>query len=1091
MWQCGRPPDLRQFLADAGPLSPQQLAAVLAVDQRERWQAGEPVPAETYLRDFPALRDDTELALELVYGEFLLREERGEAPTLTDYLRRFPQYAARLAQQGEVHQALVSSSGPGSTLLGRYDAPGHPPQPARRPDVPGYEILCELGRGGMGVVYKARQTALGRLVALKMLRDAYAGPEELARFRREAEAVARLQHPNVVQIYEVGEHNGRPYLALEFVGGGSLDGMLRGRPQPARTAAELLATVARAVHHAHQRGILHRDLKPGNVLLAACGVALPTPGTSAPPQAALIPKVADFGLAKCLDGNGGDTTPIGALLGTPGYMGPEQAAGRTEAIGPRTDVYSLGAILYEMLTGRAPFCSPSLADTLQQVRTEEPVPPRRLQPTVPRDLESICLKCLEKEASRRYATAAAFADDLHRFLEGKPVLARPAGVLDRARKWARRRPAVAALVAVTALALLLLSAGGWWSWLQVRRAAAGEADQRRRAEQSFRQALDAVDQMLTEVGAVDLADVPQMEPVRRRLLLKVLAFFNDFLSERGDDPAVRLEAARAHGRCGDVLALQGQPEEACEQYERAIALLEQVPAGPDQRRELARNANNLGALLKKMGRFAAAEEACRRALSLREGLADEFPGRPEYRQELAATRYLLGALLAPQRARQTEAADCYAAAQEAQQRLADDFPSELDYRRDLARTLNNLGILQWEAGRPEAADSFRQAEERQRELVAKARHVAHYRRELARTLLNRGTLLEGRQDAAGARKAYEEARDLLRRLVSDHGTVPEYRHELAGAHHLLGRLLRDQGQGKDAELALNAAADLCRELREEVPLEPRYGRELGLIYLDLGILQEDAGRPREAEATYRLGLDVQQALVVAFREVPGHHSELGCTRENLGALLARRGGQEEVAVLAGFLLSGAARNPWHAVDLPARAGLAGGALREARECLRGAVAEQQLALEQLDAPSPRYQDALRNHYFLLAEIRLQLGEHAEAAEAAERRLPPFLPARPADYSCAAEFLVRCASVAADDPRLPSEWRRATQENYAERAVDLLEQGLKQANAQPRETSTLVDRMRRQECYKLLRGRPKFKRLLEEAGKGLKASAGKG
>jgi tetratricopeptide (TPR) repeat protein len=1099
LWRRGERPELRRFLAEVGPLSSRELAGVLAVDQRERWLAGERVPAETYLRDYPALQEDAELALELVYGEFLLREEMGEAPALADYVRRFPQYAARLAQQAEVHQALAATSAEvlDKTLVGGGN---FSPRPSRWPIVPGYEVLCELGRGGMGVVYKARQTALGRLVSLKMLRDAYAGPEELARFRREAEAVARLQHPNVVQIYEVGEHDGRPYLALEFVDGGSLDRLLRGRPQPARAAAELLVTLARAVAHAHQQGVVHRDLKPANILLQGKRSTDDTDCTdkknssfssveSVSSVDRFIPKVADFGLAKHLDASGGATTPDGALLGTPGYMAPEQAAGRTETVGPLADVYALGTILYECLSGRPPFNSLNWAEALEQVRAEEPLPPRRLQPSVPRDLESICLKCLEKDPRRRYATAAALADDLQRFLDGKPVLARPAGVLGRAGKWARRRPAVAALVAVSALAVLLLSGGGWWSWLQVRRAAESEATHRQRAEQSFRQALDAVDQMLTEVGAVDLADVPQVEPVRRRLLLKALDFFNDFLKERGDDPAVRFEAARAHGRCGDVLALQGQPEEARSHYDQAVALLERMSAGSEQRRELGRNANNRGALLKKMGRFAEAEADYRRALVLRQGLADEFPDRPECRQELAATHYLLGALLAPQRGRQKEAADDYAAARETQQRLAEDFPDEPEYQRDLARTLNNLGILQWEAGRREADDSFRQAEERQRGLVAKARHVPHYRRELARTLLNRGTLLESRHDAAAARKAFEEARDLLRRLANDYATVPEYRHELAGAYHLLGRLLRDQDQGQEAEAALNTAADLCRELRREVPLEPRYGRELGLVYLDLGILQEDASRLREAEANYRRGLEVQQALADGFREVPGHHNELGCMRETLGSLLARRGNQQDVELLAGLLLTGAARHPWHAIDLPVRTRLAEDTLREARDSLRGAVAEQQLALEQLDAPSPRYQEALRNHYFLLAEVHLQLGGHAAAAEAAQRRLPPFLPARPADYSCAAEFLVRCATLAANDPRLPPDERRAAADGYADRAVDLLEQGLKRPDARPREIDTLIERLRRQESYEPLRARPKFKRLLDEAGKNLRTGVG--
>jgi WD40 repeat protein/tRNA A-37 threonylcarbamoyl transferase component Bud32 len=318
------------------------------------------------------------------------------------------------------------------------------PAAAPRLTLPGYEILGELGRGGMGVVYKARQLKLGRLVALKVvLTGAHAAVEELERFRREAEAVARLQHPNIVQIYEVGEHDGQPYLALELAEGGGLDRQLRRGPLASSSAATLVKTLAGAVAHAHEHRIIHRDLKPANVLLAADG----------------NPKVTDFGLAKQLDSPAGQTQS-GAILGTPSYMAPEQAAGKTRLVGPATDIYALGAILYETLTGRPPFLAETALDTLQQVLVQEALPPRRLQPKVPRDLETVCLKCLEKSPARRYGSARDLADDLGRFLAGEPVRARPIGPWERARKWVRRRPALAALLAVSAVAALALAGGG-------------------------------------------------------------------------------------------------------------------------------------------------------------------------------------------------------------------------------------------------------------------------------------------------------------------------------------------------------------------------------------------------------------------------------------------------------------------------------------------------------------------------------------------------------------------------------------------------------------------------------------------------------
>jgi serine/threonine-protein kinase len=286
-------------------------------------------------------------------------------------------------------------------------------QDASLPRIPGYEVEALLGRGGMGVVYRARHLRLNRPVALKMLlAGVYAGPDVQARFQREAEAVASLRHANIVQVHDVGDHEGRPYFTMEFVEGGSLAQALAGTPQPARQAAALLDTLAQAVQVAHQGGIVHRDLKPANILLTADGT----------------PKITDFGLARRLE-NGAGLSQSGATLGTPSYMAPEQARGQRHAIGPAVDVYALGAVLYELLTGRPPFRGETPTETVLQVISQEPVPPSRLNAKVPHDLETICLKCLEKDPQRRYATAAALAEDLERFGQGKPIAARPAGLL--------------------------------------------------------------------------------------------------------------------------------------------------------------------------------------------------------------------------------------------------------------------------------------------------------------------------------------------------------------------------------------------------------------------------------------------------------------------------------------------------------------------------------------------------------------------------------------------------------------------------------------------------------------------------------------
>src|ERR1051325_7039015 len=315
------------------------------------------------------------------------------------------------------------------------------------PSLPGYEILDVLGRGGMGVVYKARHIGLNRLVALKMIiAGSHAGPVEQARFRIEAEAVARLQHPNIVQIYDVGADQGQPFLALELVDGG-LAGRLTGSPLPVVQAARGICTLARGVHHAHLHGIVHRDLKPANILITQNGVV----------------KITDFGMAKLMTGADAGPTQTGAVLGTPSYMAPEQAKGKTKEIGPAADIDGLGAILCELLTGRPPFRTDNMLETLEQVRNLEPVPPAALCPKLPRDLETICLKCLQKDPANRYASAEALAMDLDAFLAGEAIQTRRAGPAERLLHWIRRRPTEALLFTAAIVILVGLCVGAVWS----------------------------------------------------------------------------------------------------------------------------------------------------------------------------------------------------------------------------------------------------------------------------------------------------------------------------------------------------------------------------------------------------------------------------------------------------------------------------------------------------------------------------------------------------------------------------------------------------------------------------------------------------
>ncbi len=330
------------------------------------------------------------------------------------------------------------------------------------PDIPGYTILEQLGRGGMGVVYKAKQDALGRVVAIKMVLESHAQGESRVRFLTEAESVARFHHPNIVQIYEIGEVQGRPFFSLEYVDGGNLEEQLAERPTDWKQAAKTMVLLANAVHAAHQNGIIHRDLKPANILLTKDGT----------------PKITDFGIARRLDAD--RQTKTGNILGTPSYMAPEQALGKNDELGPAADIYSLGAILYDMLTGRPPFEAATTLDTLMQAVTRDPIPPRVLQPSIPLDIDVICLKCLEKKAEKRYASALALAEDLGHLIRGEPIEARAISRLERAARWSKRNPAWATLIGVSAVALVgLVATGGWFTrklQLELRATEAARAD---------------------------------------------------------------------------------------------------------------------------------------------------------------------------------------------------------------------------------------------------------------------------------------------------------------------------------------------------------------------------------------------------------------------------------------------------------------------------------------------------------------------------------------------------------------------------------------------------------------------------------------
>jgi formylglycine-generating enzyme required for sulfatase activity/tRNA A-37 threonylcarbamoyl transferase component Bud32 len=401
-WQKGERPAIARYLPDEPSVRSAALVELVRIDQKQRYDVGVPRQVASYVAEFPALADDPRQLSELEASDKDLR-------------KRFAETATRAADE-------TPHSGPvaGDKLRHFGD----------------YELLEEIARGGMGVVYKARQLSLNRVVALKMILSGHLASErEVQRFYTEAQAAANLQHPNIVAIHEVGQHAGQHYFSMDYVEGKSLAQLVREKPFAAAQAARYVKTIAEAIEYAHQHGTLHRDLKPANVLIDALNQ----------------PRVTDFGLAKRIEGTS-ELTSTGSLMGTPSYMPPEQAGDNDGKVGPPSDVYSLGAVLYELVTGRPPFLGESLVVTLNQVLNTEPVAPRLLNPETPRDLETICLKCLEKQPSRRYQTAADLSADLGRFLKHEPILARPVGAIERTGRWCRRNPALAGFVALLAIA---------------------------------------------------------------------------------------------------------------------------------------------------------------------------------------------------------------------------------------------------------------------------------------------------------------------------------------------------------------------------------------------------------------------------------------------------------------------------------------------------------------------------------------------------------------------------------------------------------------------------------------------------------------
>jgi serine/threonine protein kinase len=737
-----------------------------------------------------------------------------------------------------------------------------------------FQIRRELGRGGAGVVFLAFDTKLGREVALKIPRpEAIVLPELRTRFQQEARAVAVLDHPNVVPVYEAGEEQGICYIASAYCPGITLGAWLRERTEPVGfdEAARLIATLADAVEHAHRRGILHRDLKPGNVLLtllqiADCRLQIAETEAAGSSQSAIlnlqsaIPKVTDFGLAKVLDGSQEDhPTRTGTILGTPAYMAPEQAAGQSSAVGPAADVYALGVLLYEILTGRPPLRADTVSETLLLVRTEDPIPPSKLRPRMPRDLETICLKCLHKDPHKRYASAQALSDDLGLFLARKPITARPASWPERGVKWVRRRPALSALLAVSgtaalAVAVILVTAN---ERLRHQRDAADAS--RRQALAGYRKAREAVDQMLHRVGIDLLNFVPHTEVVQRELVADALKFYQELARETSDDPDTREELGIVLRAVGSIHSALGHKAEAEEAFHQALevhrALAGEFPGDARYRHAVAIDEQNLGNFLISIkARPGAKEEAEQRLHRARETLAElaaEYPNSPNFRSHLASTWVSLGDLIhSTGRSRETE--EAYRKAIELREKLIAESPRDLDVVKDLARTYHTLGsMLAVMRQLSKAEPALRRSVELSDQLAAARPDLPAYRRGPSPLLLqNFGVLLCDTQRYQESEKILSRALEYREKMAADFPTIAEHRQNLARTLQLLADLrLRHLHQLQPARQGAERAIAYLLVLTRDDPKNTLARRWLRENYSLLAESLIQLGEYREAAAT--------------------------------------------------------------------------------------------------------------------------------------------------------------------------------------------------------------------------------------------------
>ncbi|NLF71922.1 MAG: protein kinase [Candidatus Anammoximicrobium sp.] len=861
-------------------------------------------------RNAVGLADPDQQELLAILDDFVDRLQRGESVDAEEIIRAHPEAADQLRGYLDslvfLQRALPPSAALDTDLLA-----------ASRDEtcrLGEFEILRELGRGGMGIVYEAMQVSLGRRVALKVLPfAAVLNQEQLARFTIEAQAAARLHHPHIVPVYSVGCERGVHYYSMQFVDGRSLDVMIeelrrtkRGKgigESPAAaddtakcfstahfaksrefflSVAKLGAQVADALQHAHDGGIIHRDIKPSNILIDRAGK----------------PWVTDFGLARCR----GDAslTSTGAVIGSVRYMSPEQALGRTRRVDQRTDVYSLGITLYELLTLRKAFDAGDQQQFLRQIEQEEPAPLRRIDPAVPTDLETIVLKAISKQRSDRYRTAREFADDLRRFAAGQPIRARRPSWSDRISKWAGRHRSlvtlsfvflIAALAGTATAALLIVR-----QQAQTRRALQLAEQNLKQAEENLRQAGSVVDHFGL-FAAQRLGDIPGTESLRRELLGDTLRYYRQFIQRAGQDPSLQTGLAVAHFKSAEILERLGEPSEALQSYERAATVLHELSRDPaatnDTRTKLAMCYNNIGLLRANRGETEPAWEAYRKAITLQEGLVADEPANSVCERDLALTLGNLG-LLHGQTGRIQDAWTYYERAIQIQERLLERQPDDATLRRRLAGTYNNVSFLYQTADPAKALEFSSRSLAILRPLATAGTTDGTAESDLGLALNNHGSLLARSGQLDAARKCYTEAVEVYERLATGSPAIVRHQLDLAVATNNLGRTLNRLGQQEAAQAAIDKACGILQRLVEASPSDVNYRSTLGGALNNLGLAHERAGRLDDALSAYQNAVEHQQAARDAAPDVQQIGEFLAKSQDNLRRVQALIGQNTEV-----------------------------------------------------------------------------------------------------------------------------------------------------------------------------------------------------